>query len=179
MNARNDICTSTSLRHEISIYLLQEIVELKQKIESETQLRQDLDEKVAKMNQLLATGQEALVQEKKTVELLKQQLGDSSPTKVCRKISDDESEKIRLTFLQRPSSIVLFTIFGRQEFDKKSIYLYIGVCTMQTFLFKRGDLYIYLICIDSFLRMLNYFFKYVTNSFSSFGAKKGPSDQNL
>lgn len=65
------------------------------------------------MNQLLATGQEALVQEKKTVELLKQQLGDSSPTKVRRKISDDESEKIRLTFLQRPSSIVLFTIFGR------------------------------------------------------------------
>ena len=134
MNARNDICTSTSLRHEIFIYLLQEIVELKQKIESETQLRQDLDEKVAKMNQLLATGQEALVQEKKTVELLKQQLGDSSPNKVCRKISDDESEKIRLTFLQRPSSIVLFTIFGRQEFDKKSI-IYIGVCTMQTFSF--------------------------------------------
>merc|ERR1712141_946517 len=58
----------------------EEIDELKQKIESETQLRQDLDEKVAKMNQLLATGQEALTQEKKTVELLRQQIGDS-PTK--------------------------------------------------------------------------------------------------
>jgi len=52
----------------------EEIGELKQKIEAETQLRQDLDEKVAKMNQLLATGQEALAQEKKTVELLRQQL---------------------------------------------------------------------------------------------------------
>jgi len=70
----------------------EEIVELKQKIESETQLRQDLDEKVAKMNQLLATGQEALVQEKKTVELLKQQLGDSSPTKTINGEDEPKDE---------------------------------------------------------------------------------------
>ena len=56
---------------------------MKQKIEAETQLRQDLDEKVAKMNQLLATGQEALAQEKKTVELLRQQLASpETPVKV-------------------------------------------------------------------------------------------------
>ena len=61
------------------------------------------------MNQLLTTGQEALAQEKKTVELLRQQIGDT-PTKV-RKNSD--AKKIRDTFLQRPSPIVLFTIFGR------------------------------------------------------------------
>ena len=60
------------------------------------------------MNQLLATGQEALAQEKKTVELLRQQIGDS-PTKV----RNSDVKKIRDTFLQRPSPIVLFTIFGR------------------------------------------------------------------
>ena len=60
------------------------------------------------MNQLLATGQEALAQEKKTVELLRQQIGDS-PTKV----RNSDAKKIRDTFLQRPSPIVLFTIFGR------------------------------------------------------------------
>ena len=60
------------------------------------------------MNQLLATGQEALAQEKKTVELLRQQIGDS-PTKV----RNSDAKKIRDTFLQRPSPIVLFTTFGR------------------------------------------------------------------
>ena len=56
---------------------------MKQKIEAETQLRQELDEKVAKMNQLLATGQEALAQEKKTVELLRQQVASpQTPVKV-------------------------------------------------------------------------------------------------
>ena len=58
---------------------LQEILQLRQKVEEETQLRQELDQKVVKMNQLLTTGQEALAQEKKTVELLKQQMASSSP----------------------------------------------------------------------------------------------------
>jgi len=70
----------------------EEIDELKQKIESETQLRQDLDEKVAKMNQLLATGQEALAQEKKTVELLRQQIGDS-PTKTINGGEDEPKDE--------------------------------------------------------------------------------------
>ena len=52
---------------------------MRQKVEEETQLRQELDQKVVKMNQLLTTGQEALAQEKKTVELLKQQMASSSP----------------------------------------------------------------------------------------------------
>ena len=52
---------------------------MRQKVEEETQLRQELDQKVVKMNQLLTTGQEALAQEKKTVELLKQQMVSSSP----------------------------------------------------------------------------------------------------
>ena len=59
--------------------VFQEILQLRQKIEEETQLRQELDQKVVKMNQLLTTGQEALAQEKKTVELLKQQMASSSP----------------------------------------------------------------------------------------------------
>ena len=41
-----------------------------------------MDEKVAKMNQLLTTGQEALQQEKKTVEMLRQQIVSQTPTKV-------------------------------------------------------------------------------------------------
>ena len=59
--------------------VFQEILQLRQKVEEETQLRQELDQKVVKMNQLLTTGQEALAQEKKTVELLKQQMASSSP----------------------------------------------------------------------------------------------------
>ena len=61
------------------VICFQEILQLRQKVEEETQLRQELDQKVVKMNQLLTTGQEALAQEKKTVELLKQQMASSSP----------------------------------------------------------------------------------------------------
>ena len=62
-----------------TVICFQEILQLRQKVEEETQLRQELDQKVVKMNQLLTTGQEALAQEKKTVELLKQQMASSSP----------------------------------------------------------------------------------------------------
>jgi hypothetical protein len=54
---------------------------LQQEIDSEGRQRQELDSKVAKMSQLLSTGQEALQQEKKTVEMLRQQLANS-PAKV-------------------------------------------------------------------------------------------------
>lgn len=47
---------------------------LREQIESESRMREEMDAKVAKMSQLLATGQEALQQEKKTVEMLRQQL---------------------------------------------------------------------------------------------------------
>ena len=53
---------------------IQELKKLRDQVSSEVQLRSELDEKVAKMNQLLTTGQEALQQEKKTVEMLRQQL---------------------------------------------------------------------------------------------------------
>ena len=50
------------------------MIRLRQEVEVEMRLRQELDEKVARMNQLLSTGQEALQQEKKTVDILRQQL---------------------------------------------------------------------------------------------------------
>jgi len=58
-----------------------EVKKLQDEIETEVRLRKDLDEKVAKMNQLLTTGQEALQQEKKTVEMLRQQIVSQTPTK--------------------------------------------------------------------------------------------------
>ena len=59
-----------------------EVKKLQDEIDTEVRLRKDLDEKVAKMNQLLTTGQEALQQEKKTVEMLRQQIVSQTPTKV-------------------------------------------------------------------------------------------------
>ena len=61
-----------------------EVKKLQEQIETEVRLRQDTDEKLAKMNQLLATGQEALQLEKKTVELLRQQVVSQTPTKVSQ-----------------------------------------------------------------------------------------------
>merc|ERR1711935_497052 len=58
-----------------------EVKKLQDEIETEVRLRKDLDEKVAKMNQLLTTGQEALQQEKKTVEMMRQQIVSQTPTK--------------------------------------------------------------------------------------------------
>merc|ERR1711962_1441555 len=58
-----------------------EVKKLQDEIDTEVRLRKDLDEKVAKMNQLLTTGQEALQQEKKTVEMLRQQIVSQTPTK--------------------------------------------------------------------------------------------------
>jgi len=58
-----------------------EVKKLQDEIETEVKLRKDLDEKVAKMNQVLTTGQEALQQEKKTVEMLRQQIVSQTPTK--------------------------------------------------------------------------------------------------
>ena len=59
-----------------------EVTRLQEQIDTEVRVRKDLDEKVAKMNQLLTTGQEALQQEKKTVEMLRQQIVSQTPTKV-------------------------------------------------------------------------------------------------
>ena len=64
--------------------LQSEVKKLQEQIETEVRLRQDTDEKLAKMNQLLATGQEALQLEKKTVELLRQQVVSQTPTKVSQ-----------------------------------------------------------------------------------------------
>jgi len=58
-----------------------EVTKLQEQIDTEVRVRKDLDEKVAKMNQLLTTGQEALQQEKKTVEMLRQQIVSQTPTK--------------------------------------------------------------------------------------------------
>ena len=59
-----------------------EVTKLQEQIDTEVRVRKALDEKVAKMNQLLTTGQEALQQEKKTVEMLRQQIVSQTPTKV-------------------------------------------------------------------------------------------------
>merc|ERR1739844_116556 len=96
----------------------EEIVELKQKIESESQLRHDLDEKVAKMNQLLETGQEALAQEKKTVELLKQQLGDSSPTKTING-EDEPKDELDSPSTSQPGSVASLDSTPENGNDKK------------------------------------------------------------
>merc|ERR1712083_769961 len=55
-----------------------EVTKLQEQIDTEVRVRKDLDEKVAKMNQLLTTGQ-ALQQEKKTVEMLRQQIVSQTP----------------------------------------------------------------------------------------------------
>ena len=65
-----------------SIFFQSEVTKLQEQIDTEVRVRKDLDEKVAKMNQLLTTGQEALQQEKKTVEMLRQQIVSQTPTKV-------------------------------------------------------------------------------------------------
>ena len=74
------------LKIEICIFIYfsikKEVIRLRQEVEVEMRLRQELDEKVARMNQLLSTGQEALQQEKKTVEMLRQQIVSQTPTKV-------------------------------------------------------------------------------------------------
>ena len=64
------------------IFFQSEVAKLQEQIDTEVRVRKDLDEKVAKMNQLLTTGQEALQQEKKTVEMLRQQIVSQTPTKV-------------------------------------------------------------------------------------------------
>merc|ERR1719273_928115 len=69
----------------------EEVGRLRHDIQVEIQLRQELDEKVARMNQLISTGQEALQQEKKTVEMLRQQQVLSSastpPAKGCSAVA--------------------------------------------------------------------------------------------
>jgi uncharacterized coiled-coil protein SlyX len=47
---------------------------LKTNLDKETHCRSDLETKVAQMNQIISTAQEALQQERKTVDLLKQQM---------------------------------------------------------------------------------------------------------
>ena len=53
---------------------------LKTNLETEKRCRADLEGKVVQMNQIISTAQEALQQEQKTVELLRQQV--SKPDKV-------------------------------------------------------------------------------------------------
>ena len=64
------------------IFFQSEVAKLQEQIDTEVRVRKDLDEKVAKMNQLLTTGQEALQQEKKTVEMLRQKIVSQTQTKV-------------------------------------------------------------------------------------------------
>ena len=51
---------------------------LQGQFDDEKQRRAELELQLAKMNQLLTTGQEALQQEQKTVEMLRQQVSSSS-----------------------------------------------------------------------------------------------------
>merc|ERR1712051_1146357 len=74
-----------------------------EEIDTKVRVRKDLDEKVAKMNQLLTTGQEALQQEKKTVEMLRQQIVSQTPTK------EETVEKAELT----PRSMGVFMLRGK------------------------------------------------------------------
>ena len=50
---------------------------LKNNFDSEKRCRADLESKVVQMNQIISTAQEALQQEQKTVELLRQQIPKS------------------------------------------------------------------------------------------------------
>ena len=50
---------------------------LKSNFDSEKRCRADLESKVVQMNQIISTAQEALQQEQKTVELLRQQIPKS------------------------------------------------------------------------------------------------------
>merc|ERR1711992_409347 len=51
-----------------------EVKKLQEQIETEVRLRQDTDDKLAKMNQLMATGQEALQLENSEVKKLQEQI---------------------------------------------------------------------------------------------------------
>ena len=58
--------------------------------DGEKQKRADLEMQLAKMNQLLSTGQEALQQEQKTVDMLRQQVttgGTSATSNASAKVS--------------------------------------------------------------------------------------------
>ena len=54
--------------------LQSEVKKLQEQIETEVRLREDTDEKLAKMNQLLATGEEALQLENSEVKKLQEQI---------------------------------------------------------------------------------------------------------
>ena len=54
---------------------------LKDTLETEKRCRSDLEGKVAQMNQIISTAQEALQQEQKTVELLRQQVPKADKVK--------------------------------------------------------------------------------------------------
>lgn len=54
--------------------LIKDMESLKDTLETEKRGRSDLEGKVAQMNQIISTAQEALQQEQKTVELLRQQV---------------------------------------------------------------------------------------------------------
>ena len=58
----------------------QDMQKLQSQFDDEKQRRSELELQLAKMNQLLTTGQEALQQEQKTVEMLRQQVLTSDST---------------------------------------------------------------------------------------------------
>merc|ERR1712154_590789 len=57
--------------------ILKEMEVLKNNFDTEKRCRADLESKVVQMNQIISTAQEALQQEQKTVELLRQQIPKS------------------------------------------------------------------------------------------------------
>jgi chromosome segregation ATPase len=60
--------------------LVKEMGSLKNNLDKEKHCRSDLETKVAQMNHIISTAQEALQQEQKTVELLKQQISKTDKT---------------------------------------------------------------------------------------------------
>ena len=65
---------------------------LKDNFDTEKRCRADLESKVVQMNQIISTAQEALQQEQKTVELLRQQIPKSD--KVQENSTKDKIKKV-------------------------------------------------------------------------------------
>merc|ERR1712223_587532 len=72
--------------------LKKDVDEVKSKFETEKRCRVDLENKVAQMNQIISTAQEALQQEKQTVELLRKRIPVPSTTLSSTVISGENIE---------------------------------------------------------------------------------------
>ena len=77
----------------------QDLQRLQIQFDGEKQRRVDLELQLAKMNQLLSTGQEALQQEQKTVDMLRQQV-TSAPSSA----SSSANAAAKVSFLEVTSS---------------------------------------------------------------------------